>query len=231
LSNSTDRTTIVVITYNYGRFLRQAVESALTQTRRAAVLIMDDASEDETELVVRELLRSAGNRLAYYRAPVNRGLSRMRNEAAELVATEWIIYLDADDWLVGDYVEKGEDWLARHPRVDALTTDMFIVRDLRRPFLSRARVPKSWGRLLRSNTIVQTSFVRRQVIRALGGYDPSVDYEDWDFWIRLLKDGCQIGRLPGGHVYRREHGLNKSKICDVEAAERQVRSKHPLPAK
>jgi glycosyltransferase involved in cell wall biosynthesis len=230
-SDSTDRTTVVVITHNYAQYLRDAVESTLAQTRRPAVLIMDDASEDETESIVQQLLRRAGSRLAYHRAPINQGLSRTRNRAAGMASTDWIIYLDADDWLAGDYVEKGEDWLDRHPRVDVLTTDMFIVRDRRRPRVFRARIPRSWDGLLRANTIVQTSFLRRQIVGALGGYDADLDYEDWDFWIRTLKSGYRIGRLPGAHVYRREHGLNKSKICDVEAAETQVRLRHPLPGR
>ncbi len=226
---TTDRTTIVIITHNYARFVRQAAISALSQTRQPRVLIVDDASTDGTPDVVFDLFAVGSPSLAYYRGRTNQGLARMRNAAARMVSSEWIVYLDADDWLAVDFIERGEQWLDVRPWVDALTTDMVIVRDRRRPFSTTARVPGSWMELARKNTVIQTSFLRRDRILKLGGYDPALDYEDWDFWIRLLKAGYSIDRLPGEHVFRREHGLNKSKTCDERAGERQIRQKHPCP--
>ena len=82
-----------------------------------------------------------------------------------------------------------------------------------------------WTELLARNTIVQTSFIRCDLVRRLG-YDPALDFEDWDFWIRVLQNGGRIARLPGAHVFRREHGRNKSKICDERAAVAAVLDKH-----
>jgi GT2 family glycosyltransferase len=217
---------VVVISYNYGRFLRQAVESVLSQTRSAPVLIMDDASTDETSRVVAELIAAGRGRIAAHRQPVNLGLAETRNLAARLVTTPWLVYLDADDWLAPHYVERMETCLDADPGLAALTTDMFIVRGGRRPFRSHARVPRHWSGLLRRNTIVQTSCIRRDVVLALDGYDASLHFEDWDFWIRVLKAGYRIGRVPGPHVYRREHALNKSKTCDAREGIEQIRRKH-----
>jgi glycosyltransferase involved in cell wall biosynthesis len=217
-------TTIVVISHNYGRFLADAVESAVGQTRPAHVIVVDDASCDETPHVV-ERLTAVHPHLRCERLTENAGLSRVRNLAAARATTEWVIFLDADDWLALDYVEHAESWLHRYPAVDALTTDMMIRRgDTRRTV--RASVPLFWTDLLRRNTIVQTSAIRRRVLLALGGYDPTLDFEDWDFWIRLMQSGRRIGRLPGVHVFHREHGSNKSKVCDERAAADAVRARH-----
>jgi glycosyltransferase involved in cell wall biosynthesis len=225
---STDRTTVVVIAHNYARFLRQAVNSALAQTRTPRVLIMDDASSDETPRLAQEIVAASGGRVQHHRSDTNQGLSRTRNSAAALTTSSWVIYLDADDWLRSDFVAKGEDHLAGRPHLAALTTDMVIVRDERQPFRSKARVPRDWRGLLRKNTLVHTCFIRRDVVLALGGYDPGLHYEDWDFWLRLLKAGHAVGRLPGGFLFRREHGLNKSKLCDDAQAVKQIRAKHSL---
>jgi GT2 family glycosyltransferase len=227
---STSRTTIVVITCNYARYLATAVASAAEQTRRCPVVIMDDASTDDTGAVVRLALAQYPH-IEYRLSEQRRGLSATRNDAARQVDTEWIVYLDADDWLDLRFVERGEQWLDRHPEFDVLTTDMTIVRDGRKPFVSKAKAPRSWTGLTRKNTVVGTGFVRRSMLLALGGYDGTLDYEDWDFWIRALRAGHQIGRLPGAHLYRREHGLNKSKTVDDELATRQVRDRHPLPSR
>ena len=220
------QTTVVVITFNYAHYLTEAVESVLAQTRRPQLLVMDDASEDDTPAVMERLMTRAGLDARYVRAASNQGLSRTRNAAAGMVATEWLVYLDADDWLAPNYVEHGEEWLATHRELDALTTDMEIVRNGRRHRRFISSVPASWPKLLKANSIVQTSFIRTSVVRALGGYDPGLDFEDWDFWIRALKGGYRIGRLQGAHVFRREHGSNKSKLCDEPRATRQIRDKH-----
>ncbi len=218
-------TTVVVITCNYGRYLSDAVESAVAQTTRPCILIVDDASEDDTPQIV-ERLRSAHAAIGYHRLTENIGLARVRNLAARLVGTPWLVYLDADDWLDPHFVERGEAMLSADPAIDALTTDMTIVREGRVKRVFRSRVPPFWADLLARNTIVQTSFIRRALVIQADGYDPSLDFEDWDFWIRVLQAGGRIERLPGAHVFRREHGRNKSKICDERAATAHVRAKH-----
>jgi glycosyltransferase involved in cell wall biosynthesis len=228
-SRRSDQTTVVLLSHDYGRYLRHAALSVASQTRVPRLLVVDDASTDETAEVVGDLIRE-GIRLDCLRLTANVGLARARNLAARAARTQWIVFLDADDWLAPGFVEAAETRLAGCPDVDVLTPDMTIVRDGRRPFTSRARVPSDWTALLRRNTIVQTSLVRRELVSGLGGYDPDVLFEDWDFWIRLLKAGHRIERLPGAFMFRREHGLNISKAYDQAQATRQVRERHPRPA-
>lgn len=217
-------TTIVVIAHNYGAFLPQAVASAADQTRVPAILVIDDASTDDTPAIV-EALRRQHPAIEAVRLAENVGLSRVRNLAAARVATEWVTFLDADDWLDARYIEDAETLLATIPQVDVITPDMTIVRDgARRVFT--AAVPEYWDDLLARNTIVQSSLIRRGLITRIGGYDPALDFEDWDFWIRVLQAGGRIARLPGAYVFRREHGRNKSKRCDEAAATEAVRRKH-----
>jgi len=218
-------TTVVVINHNYGRFLRQAVWSVLQQTRTSAVLVIDDASSDGSGDVLASLGR-AHPELGIVRLRENVGLSRVRNLAASQATTGWIVFLDADDWLEPTYVERAEAFLARSPDIEVLVPDMTLRRGDRRPRVVRSRIPGDWRELLKRNTIVQTSVVRRELVNALGGYDPQLDFEDWDFWVRALKAGRRFARLPGAFVNRREHGANKSKICDETAATAAVRLKH-----
>jgi GT2 family glycosyltransferase len=217
-------TTVVVIAHNYARYLEQAVASAVAQTCRPQVWVIDDASTDETPAVMATLV-SRHPELVYQRLESNIGLSRVRNLAAEQVTTDWLVYLDADDWLDAHYVERAESLIAAQPSVDVVTTDMTIVRGSRRVAF-KSSVPAFWNDLLSRNSIVQTSLIRRALVQRLGGYDPSLDYEDWDFWIRVLQSGGRMARLAGPHVFRREHDRNKSKVCDEDRAIAAVRAKH-----
>jgi glycosyltransferase involved in cell wall biosynthesis len=217
-------TTIVVDNYNYARFVRDAVLSAIGQSQPAHVMVIDDASTDDSPEVIRSLVATHRN-IEFHPLRVNVGLSRVRNLAATLARTEWILYLDADDWLDTRYIGRAESWLARHPGVDVLTTDMTIVRGDRRRVV-RSRVPAFWDDLLRRNTVAQSSLIRRETIAAVGGFDPALVFQDWDFWIRVKQSGGRIGRLPGPHVFWREHGRNMSKVCDERAATAALRHKH-----
>ncbi|MBP6716181.1 MAG: glycosyltransferase family 2 protein [Acidobacteria bacterium] len=227
----TPRTTVVVITHNYGRFLRSAVDSAMQQTRHARVMIMDDASTDDTEAVVAEIVARDPD-LQCHRAATARGPSATRNAAAAIVNTEWVVFLDADDWLEPTFVERAEDWTDRHPDADVVTTDMTVYRNSQNPFVVATGTPRSWLDLTQRNVVLQTSLIRRSVVLAIAGYDSTLEpFEDWDFWIRALKSGYTITRLPGAHVHRREHGANLSKNCDEALATRRVLDRHPRPSR
>jgi glycosyltransferase involved in cell wall biosynthesis len=75
------RIDVAVICYNYGRFLRQCVDSVLAQSHKdLRVLVMDDASTDATPEVCAELA-ARDPRVAIHRHPVNLGHIQTYNEA------------------------------------------------------------------------------------------------------------------------------------------------------
>lgn len=92
--------TVVVITYNDAARLRRAVRSVLRQTLRdLEVIVADDASTDETPEVVAEL-RRADPRVRYLRREVNSGgCGAPRNDALDLAAAPYVMFLDSDDEL------------------------------------------------------------------------------------------------------------------------------------
>lgn len=95
---SPPRFSIVIPTYNYGRFVGRAIESALAQPGDDfEVLVADDGSTDDTPAV---LDRYAG-RIRTCRHE-NRGAAATRNRAAEIAAGDWLLFLDADDRLLPD---------------------------------------------------------------------------------------------------------------------------------
>jgi glycosyltransferase involved in cell wall biosynthesis len=86
----------IVPTHNHGRFLGEAVRSALAQTRPPLeVIVVDDGSTDDTGEAVAAL---AG--LIRYVRQENRGVSSARNRGAGLALGTLLAFLDADDlWM------------------------------------------------------------------------------------------------------------------------------------
>jgi glycosyltransferase involved in cell wall biosynthesis len=93
---------VVIPCYNAERFLAEALESALGQTYRdIEVIVVDDGSTDNSA----EIIRSYGDRLKAQFGP-NRGAGAARNVGTALARGEFIQYLDADDLLMPDAIER-----------------------------------------------------------------------------------------------------------------------------
>ncbi|MDM7461867.1 MAG: glycosyltransferase family 2 protein [bacterium] len=98
--------TVSVITaaYNAAPYIAQAIESVQAQTLTDwELIIVDDASTDQTVAVVEPYLRDA--RVHLLQHTENRGPSAGRNRALELAQGEWIAILDADDWFEPNRLE------------------------------------------------------------------------------------------------------------------------------
>lgn len=89
----TGQVSVVIPTFNCGRFIALAVESALGQTvRPAEVIVIDDGSTDDTEAVV----GGFGDKIKYIKQ-ANAGVSAARNRGVAESSSEFIAFLDADD--------------------------------------------------------------------------------------------------------------------------------------
>jgi hypothetical protein len=87
---------IVVNNFNYARFLRRAIDSALAQTAPGTeVVVVDDASTDGS----RELIRSYGDRVRAVLQEQNGGQAAALNAGFATSTGRIVIFLDADDWL------------------------------------------------------------------------------------------------------------------------------------
>jgi glycosyltransferase involved in cell wall biosynthesis len=130
------------------------------------------------------------------------GLHDCRNEALDLVDTEWVIYLDADDELEPGYV-------------DAMATGSADVRAPAVRYMRGGRayppyVPNVAGHarhactadcLPEGNWLVIGSAVRTQMLRDVGGWRDFPWSEDWDTWLRCWRAGATLEAIPAA-VYR-----------------------------
>lgn len=88
---------VVMPVYNSARFLRQAIESVLSQTYRNIELIMvDDCSTDESLQIMREY-EAADERVCIIVNETNHGVARTRNRGIQAAKGEYIALLDSDD--------------------------------------------------------------------------------------------------------------------------------------
>lgn len=97
---------VIIPTYNRARFIERAVQSVLNQTYQDfELIVVDDASTDDTEERVGHLLRN-GMRFKYVRHDINRGASAARNNGIKTSTGEYIAFLDSDDEWLPEKLEK-----------------------------------------------------------------------------------------------------------------------------
>lgn len=98
--------TVVIPTYNHGHFISDALDSVCAQSHLPArTLILDDGSTDNTADVVRPYLGRLSC-VEYVRMPQNRGVIEMLNTGLDMVATEYVVFLAADDMLDATLLDK-----------------------------------------------------------------------------------------------------------------------------
>ncbi len=113
--------TIAIPTFNRaGRFLRQSLEAALGQTyRELEILVSDNASEDDTEDVVRSYDDS---RIRYVKQPQNLGANGNFNYLVEHAAGAYLLLLLDDDLIDADFIEACMAAIARRPEARMVRT-------------------------------------------------------------------------------------------------------------
>jgi glycosyltransferase involved in cell wall biosynthesis len=102
----------IIATYNYGRFLPLALDSALQQTYRPLeIVVIDDGSTDDTPAIMQ---RYRDARISYHRM-VHGGQPKAKNQGARLSQGEYLAYLDADDQWLPAKIEKQVALFDRNP--------------------------------------------------------------------------------------------------------------------
>lgn len=210
--------TVIVPTYNYGRFIGAAISSLQRQTLAAwECVVVDDGSTDQTEAVVRQLA-AADDRIAYLRQP-NRGMSAARNAGLGRAIGRYVQFLDADDALQPRKLEAHAAHLDRHPEHDIVHGGWGYwegVEDVVSDPTAPSAPPLAGAgrdvieRLLEGNSIaINAALVRTARVTDIGGFSETVRaHEDWEFWLRLALRGCRFAPVLAPHtlaLVRRHH--------------------------
>jgi glycosyltransferase involved in cell wall biosynthesis/SAM-dependent methyltransferase len=201
---------VVITTYNHARFLGEAIESVLAQTRTPSdVLVVDDGSADNPAAVV---ARYPGVRLV---RQSNQGLAAARNTGLRELATDKVVFLDADDRLLPAAVETGLACFAVHPECGFVYGGYRRICSNGRPSSDdyyNAISSKPYGDFLEGNPVGMHAAVMydRARLAACGGFDATLDRsEDYDVYLRMSRS-MPVASHPAIIAEYRWHGGNMS---------------------
>ena len=196
--------TAVVVCFNYGAYLGEAVDSLLGQAGGAPrVVVVDDGSDDPATLASLEALPAC---VELVRQP-NRGVGVARNTGLARADTPYAIVIDADDRLAPGALE------ALRAPLDADTSLGFAYGTMRffGDWEGELRFPPyDPYALLYRHTIGLSALVRREAIEATGGFDPAFEqFEDWELWVNALAHGWRGRQVDAVTLEYRRHGDTK----------------------
>ena len=117
---SQPKVTVLVAVYNAGPFLRQCLDSLLSQTLRdIQIVCVDDASTDDS-LQLLNAYALSDLRIEVIRHAQNLGLAKARNTALKASRGEYVCMVDADDWLSPDALEQAVKVFEAYRQTDAV---------------------------------------------------------------------------------------------------------------
>lgn len=177
---------IIIPCYNDAIYIEQSVQSALNQTySNIEVIVVDDGSDTATKAVLKKI----EPKITQLITQTNRGQSTARNVGIQNAKGEFIVVLDSDDFFEPTFCTKAITEIQNESvKIVSCYGNIFYRNghaELYQP---------SGGALsefLYSNCVFGSVFFRKESWLLAGGYDQDMrkGFEDWEFYIRLLKNG------------------------------------------
>ncbi|MBD5537238.1 MAG: glycosyltransferase [Lachnospiraceae bacterium] len=197
------KVSIVLPVYNGEEHLAEAITSVLSQTyENMELIIVDDCSTDGTPQIISNFVEK-DNRVKAIRNKVNQKLPRSLNIGFGLAEGELLTWTSDDNRYKEDAVEKMSDYLEHHPEIGMVYCDYTIIDE--NGIEREKKCLDEPERLLWGNTVGACFLYTKEVAQKVGSYDSEMFLaEDYDYWIRIYKEG-PIVHLPENLYYYRRH--------------------------
>ncbi len=211
-------------------FLRQMIESLISQTYTEWELCIANASPDSEEMQrILADYSAKDSRVRFCNLKENLGIAENTNRAFSMARGEFIGLLDHDDLLAPNALYEIVNALQDHPQADALYTDEDkVTTELDEHFQPHLK-PDFNLDLLRSNNYICHFFVvRRSVVEKAGGFRKEFDgAQDYDFIFRCTENAREVVHVPEILYHWRTHKASTadnpaSKMYAFEAGKRAI---------
>lgn len=221
---------VIIPVYNGEKYLEETIKSALASDQSPLeIVIVNDGSTDKS-LEIAEAYAKKNPEIKII-SQKNGGISVALNTGSEFANGKYLFPLGADDLLSANYLSEARKILDQRPEVKVVYCEAEKFGDFGRKVWKLK--PFSINALARDNMIFACSLIRKSDWDKVGGYseDMTMGREDWEFWIKLLKNGGEVVKLPFTGFFYRIHGGSKRKKTGTNQKKRDriayLNRKHP----
>lgn len=207
---------VIIPTFNSGRYISKAVESVLSQTHIPdEIIVVNDGSTDNTL----RSLEKFGDKINYIEIE-NSGPAKARNVGIRHSSTEYIAFLDADDEWLPEKILKQMTFMEENPDYALVYCDRILhdgdsILDYKSTYIKSGQLyigDVFWEMLKTGGGCFATSCVmlRKEVLTSVGLFDEDLyTAEDTNLWLRIAYRH-KIGFVPQVLVKKRIHSENIS---------------------
>lgn len=201
---------LIITTFNHGIYLSDAIKSVYAQTyKNIEIIVIDDGSTDGTQNIISEFEN------VKYIYQKNSGLSAARNKGIEASSGEFLVFLDADDWLLETAIQTNLNKLREvYEAVFIAGAYRFYYEEFAcfgKEDIIASEIHDPYSSLLRINFIgMHAAVMYRRMIFDQFRYDTSLkSCEDYDLYLRISRS-YKILYQPNVIAVYRIHGKNMS---------------------
>jgi len=215
---------VIIPVYNGADYLREAIDSVLSQTfDDYELIVVDDGSTDDTPAIA----KSYGASLTYIRQE-NRGVAAALNQGILRARGKYIAWLSHDDVFLPNKLERQVDFLQQFPEFKACYTDSYtidshgtIIQEWEAPWYPRQQAI----RILFSRMYIGgcSMLIERACFDKVGLFNEKLRYtQDAEMWFRMLRH-FEVGRVPGKLTkYRTHPDQGSRRNVEAHTAEKQA---------
>ena len=182
---------VVVPTWNCGEWLERCVNSLLNQTVRADIVVVDDASSDNTSAVLSRF-QDAISVVTHARQS---GANSARNTGLRAIASDLVVFADADNEYSPDWIEKLLYAVCSGPNIGVAYCGYTKIFE---NGIRKSMASKPWDvdELWYGNFIDMPSLVRRSALPTNGLCEGFRPFDDWRLWLEMATDGWSGKWVP-----------------------------------
>jgi glycosyltransferase involved in cell wall biosynthesis len=199
--------TVYITNYNYGMYIKQSIESVLSQTfQDLELFIIDDGSTDNSKEIIEDYRDNPIINIIYQQ---NKGLNVTNNIAMRASSAKYIMRLDADDFLTPDALETMVSTLENDIELGLVFPDYYYTND--NGVITGEEIRHDFDKdvsLFDQPAHGACTMIRLENLKMLGGYNESFTCQDgYDLWIKFIMH-FKVTNINKPLFYYRRHGNN-----------------------
>lgn len=200
MTGAVPRVSVVIPTFNADVTLSDTLDSVVRQSRVDwEAVVVDDGSADGTlDLALRRSRQDPRIRVF---GQEHQGASGARNAGVALARAPWLVFLDSDDWLAPEHLDRLLTALEATPEAAVAYCGYVRVRR------DGSTITRSWHPEIaerpfevfaqRNAAAIHSVMVRRDLVLDVGGFDMNLTTcEEWDLWQRIARTGARFIGVP-----------------------------------
>lgn len=201
MEKNSDLISVLIGTYNRSKLLKRCVNSVFEQTQtNLEVVVVNDASTDNTKEVLKELKNKYQERFKYITNSENRGIAYNSNLAFKHSSGNYIALIGDDDyWIDEDKLKKQLKVLKENENVGVVGT-WWIEKSDREEIRKSPKEPNNWkSRLLAGGGVIcgSTPLIPRKIWIDVGGFDERMKRgTDSELFRRIVLSGYEANIFP-----------------------------------